>query len=179
MSSSDQGRLMSRRTGVRAFVAIVLAGALAGCTVQPLYAPSAGGGNVPATMARVKVDPVKDRVAQQVRNDVIFRMTGGKAVNDPLYRMKLTVTSRESGLGITNVDASPVYSVQVAATYEIFDMSTGESLTRATARASASYNRSNQEFANSRARIDAENRAAAEVAEQISARIAITVAKTS
>lgn len=179
MSSSDRGLTMSLRAGARGLAIVFVAWALAACTVQPLYGPAAGGGQVQSTLTRIAVAPVKDRVAQQVRNVVIFQMTGGKSIGDPLYRMKLTVTSREIGLGITNVDSSPVFSVQVAATYEVTEISSGDRLVRSTARASASYNRSNQEFANTRAKIDAENRAAAEAANQIAIRVAAAVARGS
>lgn len=176
MLSSDHGTSITRRAGVRGIVFVLAAWALAACTVQPVYAPSGG---VQSKLTRVVVEPVRDRVGQQVRNKVIFGLTGGAAVQDPIYRMKLTVSSKELGLGIDTVDASPVYSVQVAATYEVVRIDTGATLIRHTARASASYSRTNQAFANSRAKIDAENRAAATVADEITIRVAAAAAKTS
>jgi LPS-assembly lipoprotein len=179
MSSFDHGTPISRRAGVRGIVFALAAWALAACTVQPVYAPTATGAGLQSTLARVVVEPVKERVAQQVRNELIFGLTGGASVQDPLYRIKLTVTSKEVGLGINSVDASPVYSVQVAATYEVVAIATGQTVTRSTARASASYSRSNQAFANSRAKIDAENSAAATVAKEITVRVAAAAAKIS
>ncbi|MCP4386406.1 MAG: hypothetical protein GY798_34195 [Hyphomicrobiales bacterium] len=179
MSSSDRGHPMSLRAGASGLVVGLLAWALAACTVQPLYGPAAGGGRVQSTLTRIVVAPVKDRVSQQVRNDVIFQLTGGKAIGDPLYKMKLTVTSREIGLGITAIDSSPVFSVQVAATYVVTELSSGAELVRSTARTSASYNRTNQAFANTRAKIDAEDRAAAEAAKLIATRVAGAVARGS
>lgn len=179
MLSSDHGGRVPRRAGVRGFLFVVAALALAACTVRPVYGPAAGDGSVQTALTRIAVDPVDDRLAQQVRNTVIFQMTGGKAITDPIYRMKLTVTYREVSLGITNVDASPSYSIQVAATYEVTRIDTGALITRNTSRASAAYNRSNQAFANSRARIDAENRAAATVGNDIAIRVATVLAKGS
>jgi len=179
MLSSDHGSPISRRAGVRGFLFVLAASALAACTVQPVYGPAAGGGRVQTELTRIAVDPVDDRVSQQVRNTVIFQMTGGKAITDPIYRMKLTVTYKELRLGLTNIDASPSYSVQVAATYEVTRIDTGASITRSTSRASASYNRSQQAFANSRAQIDAENRAAATVGNDIAIRVATVLAKGS
>ena len=177
MLSSDHGSPTRRRAGVRGFLfALAAAFALAACTVQPLYGPTVGGGQVQATLTRIDVAPVKDRVGQQVRNTVIFQMTGGRAIQDPLYRMTLSVSSKEIDLGITNIDASPSYSVQVAATYTVVRIDTGEEILRNPSRASAAYNRSNQEFANTRARIDAENRAAATVGNDIATRVAAAIA---
>ncbi len=177
MLSFDHGRL--RRAGARGFLFGLAAWALAACTVQPLYGPAAGGGHVQSALTRIEVEPVDDRVGQQVRNNVIFQMTGGKAIADPIYRMKLTVTSKEVGLGVTSIDASPIYQIQVAATYSVTRIDTGVEIVRHTARGSASYNRSNQAFANSRAKIDAENRAADSVANDISIRVAAALAKGS
>jgi LPS-assembly lipoprotein len=177
MSSFDYGSPTRRRLGVRAFLFVLAAVALGACTVQPLYGPTGGGGSaVQANLTRISVDQVNDRVAQQVRNRAIFQMTGGKAISDPLYNMKLNVTSREIGLGITAIEASPVYSVNVQATFTVTRIGTSEVLLTGTSRASASYNRVNQIFANTRAKIDAENRAAEQVGNEIAVRVAAALA---
>ena len=99
-------------------------------------------------------------------------MTGGKAISDPLYHMTLNVTSREIGLGITVTEASPVYSIIVQATFTVKRAGTEEVLVTGTANASASYNYVNQIYANTRAKIDAEDRAAEQVGNQIAIRVA-------
>ena len=81
-------------------------------------------------------------------------------MSDPLYRMKLNVSTRQVGLGITTIESAPVYSIIVTATYEIVKIETGVLVLKGTARGTASYNRVNQVYANTRAKIDAENRAA-------------------
>ena len=175
MLSSDHGRLKSRRAGTWIVLA-TLAVALAACTVQPLYGPSASGTSVKATLAKVAIDPVDDRVAQVIRNKLLFDFTGGGAADTPVYKMHLTVTSRETGLGITNTERPPVYSVSVSATYEVKRIDTDKSVLRSTTTMSATYNTVNQVFANTRAKLDAENRAAAQVANDIAIRVAAAVA---
>ena len=177
MSSSDHGRL--RRIGARGALFALAAWVLAACTVQPLYGPAAGGGHVKSELARIEVEPVRDRVGQEVRNTILFELTGGTGVQNPIYKMKLTVSSKEVGLGLNDVDSSPVYQVQIAATYEVTRVDTGEQVIRRTARGSASYSRSNQAFANSRAKIDAENRAAEMVGNDIATRVAAAIARGS
>ena len=176
MLSSDHGRLKPRRApGLAVLVAVTLG--LGACTVQPVYSPAPAGGTVKTTLARVAVEPVNDRVGQVVRNRLLFQMTGGGDAGDPLYRMHLSVSSYEQGLGITSIESSPVYSVTVTATYELKRADTGDSVLKNTSRASASYNSVNQVFANTRAKLDAENRAATEVANDIAMRVAAAVAK--
>ena len=176
MLSSDHGRPKPRRAGGWA-VLVALTMGLGACTVQPLYGPAPGGGSVKTALARVAVDPVDDRVGQVVRNKLLLQLTGGGDVGSPLYQMRLSVTSRETGLGITSVEQAPVYSVSVSATYELKRIDTGASVLRSTSRASASYNTVNQVFANTRAKIDAENRAATQVANDIATRVAAAVAR--
>jgi LPS-assembly lipoprotein len=150
---------------------------LSACTVQPLYGPTPAGGTVSTALSQVSIDQVSDRVSQQVRNKLIFDLTGGAGAGEPVYRMALTVTSSEAELGITREESAPVYSVTVAATYELSRIATGEIVQRATSRGTASYDRNNQVFSNVRAKIDAEDRAAAIVADDIRIRLAALAAK--
>ncbi len=136
MSSFDRGSGANRRFGGGVLLAAAAALALGACSVQPLYGPSnfVDSGPVQSTLTRISVGEVNDRVGQQVRNRVIFQMTGGKAISDPLYHMTLTVTSREIGLGITVTEASPVYSIIVQATFTVKRAGTEEVLVTGTAK---------------------------------------------
>ncbi len=176
MSSSDRGSRPSRRLGALGILGAALL--LGACSVQPLYGPSnfTDGSAVQKTLTRISVGPVDDRVAQQVRNRVIFQMAGGKEIVDPLYHMTLTVTYRRDGLGITTTEASPVYSVVVQATFTVKKVGSDETLITGTARASASYNYVNSMYNNARAEIDAQNRAAEQVGNEIAVRVATAVA---
>jgi LPS-assembly lipoprotein len=176
MSSSDRGSGARSRFG--AFAVLGAALALGACSVQTLYGPTnfVEGSAVQSTLTRISVSEVSDRVGQQVRNRVIFQMAGGKAITDPLYNMTLTVTSRQVGLGITVTEASPVYSIIVQATFTVKKAGTEEILITGTAIGNASYNYVNQIYANTRAKIDAENRAAEQVGTQIATRVAAAVA---
>jgi len=178
MSSSDRGSGANRRFGVRGAVLFGLALALGACSVQPLYGPSSfvEASAVQSNLVRISVGEVTDRVSQQVRNNVIFGMTGGKAISDPLYHMTLTVTAREVGVGVTVTEASPVYSEIVQATFTVKRIGTEEVLITGSASANASWNYVNQIYANTRAKLDAENRAAEQVAQQIVTRVATKVA---
>jgi LPS-assembly lipoprotein len=177
MSSSDWSRPRYHRRLL--LLAIAPALALAACTVQPLYGPSSPSGAAVATgLTHISITQVDTRVAQEVRNRLIFLLYGGAGQpTAPLYNMKLTVTSSESPLGVTPVESAPAYSVTVAATYEVTALATGDVVLRATIRGSATYDRVNQVFANTRAKLNAENRAASEVADDIRTRLAVATAQ--
>jgi LPS-assembly lipoprotein len=176
MSSSDRGSRAHSRFGA---IGVLLAAlTLGACSVQTLYGPTnfVEGSAVQSTLTRISVAEVQDRVGQQVRNRVIFQMAGGKVISDPLYHMTLTVTSRQIGLGITVTEASPIYSVIVQATFTVKKAGTEEVLITGTASANASWNYVNQIYANTRAKLDAENRAAEQVGNQIATRVAAAIA---
>ena len=178
MWSSDGAGVRFARRGVHAVAMALSAMALVACTVQPLYGPSATGATVDVALGHIAIDPVDTRVAQEVRNRLIFVLYGGAGQGSaPLYRMTLAVTSSEAALGVTPIESAPAYSITVAATYQVTSLDTGEIVMRATSRGSATYDRVNQVFANTRAKLDAEDRAAVIVADDIHTRLAAAAAR--
>ena len=166
-----------RRVGRAMMFAFAAAATLSACTMQPLYGPAPTGQSVTAALDRIVIDPVDNRVAQEVRNKLIFDLSGGAQSSAPVYRMKLSVGSAESALGVTPVESAPAYSITVSATYEVTSLSTGDIVLRGTSRGIASFDRVSQIYANTRARLDAENRAAALAADDIRIRLAAAAAK--
>ena len=179
MSSSDRRRSgADRKAGRLVALAAIAAVALAACTVQPLYAPTAAGPSVVDALGQIYIDPPNDRLSQEVRNDLIFALNGGAGQPaNPTYHMRLIVTSTQSALGVTPIATAPAYSITVAATYEVTSVATGKIVLRSTSRGSASFDRVNQVYANTRARLDAENRAAALAADDIRIHLAAAAAK--
>jgi LPS-assembly lipoprotein len=177
MSSSERGNPGRRRqSGPAAIIAVAATLFISACTVQPVYGPTTGGESVSETLRAVAIEPVDSRVGQVVRNRLIFLFTGGGEEAPPQYRMTLRVNSSETALGITREGSAPVYSVTVTASYTLYRIGSDEVLLRETARGTASYDRYNQNYANIRAKRDAENRAAEVAANEIRARIAATTA---
>lgn len=175
MSSYDRGAPVRHGRTLALGLAAVLA--LSACTVQPLYAPTLSGTSAVAALSNIAIDPVGTRIGQEVRNKLIFSLSGGSTPAAPAYRMGLVVTSAESALGVTPVEAAPAYSITVSATFEVRQATTGDIVLRGTTRGTASFDRISQVYANTRARLDAENRAAALAADDIRLRLASAAAK--
>jgi len=173
MSSSDRA---FRRPGILLALAALMT--VAACTMQPLYGRLPSGRAVGGVLSQISIDPVNDRVSQEVRNQLLFLLSGnGADATSPVYRMTLNVSFVESALGITPVASAPAYSVAVTASYQVTAIATGKIVLRDTSRGTTSYDRINQAYANSRAALDAQNRAAEVVAEDIRTRLAAAVAK--
>lgn len=180
MSSSDQpfsDPRKARRLLPLAVALIALAGA--GCTVRPLYSDPAltpSGQSASAALASVHVKPAKTRYGQEVRNQLIFLLSGGSGPPaTPAYELELGVVAlREtSATTQTTVENEPsAGSVTVRSTYTLTDVATGKRIARGTRQVSAQYDIPRQEFASYRAQRDAENRAARELAELLKLAIA-------
>ena len=174
MSLPDTAR--SRRIfTIAAFACLV---ALAGCTVQPLYGnstPGAPGQTVRADLASVAVAPVSERVSQQVRNHLIFLLSGGAGEPaTPQYTVRLSVSVADAAAASIQVgrDDEPTASlVTVTARYVLAD-SSGATIGQGSRSAQAPYDVSAQQFAALRASRDAQNRAAREAAELVRLAIA-------
>ncbi len=84
---------------------IAAAAVLSACTARPLYsnAPLSAGSQVGAAaeLASIAVKPVSTRYAQQVRNNLIFALSGGAGQPaTPAYSLDLGVTERLSSAAL-------------------------------------------------------------------------------
>jgi LPS-assembly lipoprotein len=162
-------RFRSGRCGPALAAALLLA--LSGC-IHPLYGPN----GVNAQLAQVEVMPILDRTGHYLAEELKFETDGSG--NRPAPRYRLTVTIRESVGGlIVNLHTltSDAASVTLIADYRLVAIQGEGEVTKGTASATASYDRSAQRFANVRAARDAEIRAATVLADQIRTRIGIAL----
>ena len=175
---------MDRRAGLRALGAATALAVLSACTVQPLNGTASSSYR---GAALYYVEPVESRVAQQVRNALIFGLNGGRNPADAPYQITLLVTSSSRDVAVETSRQAPTSArVQVDAAWTI--SRTGatadetsnvppEVIASGERTAVAAYDRTVQRFANKRALLDAENRAAAEAAERV--RLAVQQATAS
>lgn len=158
-------------------VTVPLALALAGCGLQPLYAPLAAGGNVAGELQAIKVDPIPNRLGHYLGNELIFAFNGTGSQVPPKYRLSVTVTEVVQTPLIDTVTGYPTAAnVVVNADYQLVPVQGGEPIAKGHVTALASYDRTSQRFANLRAARDGEIRTAKTLSDQISTRIAAVLA---
>lgn len=147
----------------------MLAVSLSACTFQPLYAPTASiDGNVKTELSQINVSQVHTRVAQQVRNHLIFILGSGGYSPDQRYDAHLQITSFERRTSSqTSLSDTTAGFVTVTASYTLIDTKNRKRIADGSRKASANFDRTSQIFANQRAVRDAENRAGREVAEKL------------
>lgn len=173
-SASDGNGQKKTMTHVLQLVsAVAVALALSACTVRPLYYQ--GGADAPgslaASLASVEVAEVTTRPAQEVRNHLIFLLSGGATrTASPNYRLSLrtrTGTTSAADLQSGDIEDPTAKTVTVTAIYSLVDLSTGTTVSRGWRDMTAAFDVPRQNFAALRAERDGENRAARELAEQL------------
>jgi LPS-assembly lipoprotein len=172
MSSLEPRLRRSRLAG-----ALLLAGLLAGC-FTPMYADrSLTGGNGPNlrdAMRDVEIGKIDGRVAQEIRNDIIFELSGGEGTpTGAPYRLHLSVaTSSSSAILSAQTGLPQNETVSLDVTYKLQDVANDKIVFTDKAIARVTVDTTPQRYARVRALRDAENRAAKIVAEQVRARVA-------
>jgi len=175
---------LSTRRLMRAVAALSLAALTAGC-FQPLYGDRAGptGENVVmASMRGVDVAPLVtprgtriDRIGVELRNDIIFGLTGGSGNTSATHRLAISLSGSQQQVIIDINSGRPeVQNYNLSATYSLTDLATGKTVVTATTFAAVSFNIPGQQqrFAGERGLRDAENRAAQVIADNIRNRLA-------
>jgi LPS-assembly lipoprotein len=171
----------------RAFFALGLAGLVAGC-FQPLYAEhplpvgAAGNPGIVGQLRAVDVAAIDApagsrlaRVSVNVRNELIYDLTGGSGGFSPTHRLDVKLVATQLQIIVDINTARPdVNNYGIDSTYTLTELATGRVVVKGQTFARVSYNIPGQEqrFAGERGLRDAENRAAKEIAENIHTRLA-------
>jgi len=145
---------------------------------QPLYGSTQSGARLKDVMAGLQITEIPGRVGQRVRNELIFTSTGGGRQADYLYRLDIAV--RES---LTNTLVELTGDVQgqqfnLNAEFKLVRLSDSQVVLQGKSAGRAAFDRYDPIFTNTRARLDAENRAARVVADGIRTRIAAFLSST-
>jgi len=176
-------RRQLRRLALRLGVVCGAGAMVAGC-FQPLYGDVSltSSPGVAAAMATVDVDQIAapngsplSRLAVEVRNKLLFGLTGGGAAAPPAYRLTITISSSNLSV-IVDINSGRPDSENYAlnATYTLKDIKTGKPVLTSQTFARVTYDIPGQaqRFARARGLRDAEDRAAQLIADNIRSRLA-------
>ncbi|MDT3685227.1 MAG: LPS assembly lipoprotein LptE [Pseudorhodoplanes sp.] len=168
---------------VRIALALLCAGLVGGC-FQPLYGQrsTAGGPSIVSQLSAVEVQPIdaangtpEARLGVEVRNALIYDLTGGSGGTSPTHRLKIQLSASRQQVIVDITTARPdVENYGIDATYTLVELATGKVVVtgRTFSRVSYDIPGQQQRFARQRGLRDAENRAASVIAENIKSRLA-------
>ena len=167
----------------RILAALALAGLTAGC-FQPLYGTqgSVGGPAIGDKMSSVEVAPINTpngtrltRVGVEVRNALMYDLTGGGPAAAPNYKLDIKLTSNQQQVIVDIATARPdIVNYGIDATYTLIDITTKKTVVTGQTFSRVSYDIPGQQqrFAGDRGLRDAENRAAKVISDTIRSRLA-------
>jgi LPS-assembly lipoprotein len=171
----DSGRL------THLLAVLALAGLTAGC-FQPLYGTQASGGAIGDKLSSVDVAPIDSpngtrlsRVGVELRNNLMFGLTGGAGAAAPNYKLDIRLTSNQTQVIVDINTARPdIQNYGIDATYTLTDITTGKKVITGQTFSRVSYNIPGQQqrFAGDRGLRDAEDRAAKVISDNIRSRLA-------
>lgn len=157
----------------------LLAPVLSGCGYQPLYGSGfAGDSGVAEKLRAVDIGTIPGRVGQVVRNELIFKTTGGRDAAQPKYRLEIAMReSAQSQLVNLQGDAKgQIFSLD--ASFKLVNSADQKVILDSKANSRAAYENAVSTFANLRARRDAEDRAAKMIVDSIRTQVAAFLSTT-
>jgi LPS-assembly lipoprotein len=168
---------------LRAALAFIATAFLAGC-FQPLYqqAPLSGGPDLRNALAAIDVQQIaapngseNARIGVELRNALLFELTGGEASIAPTHRLNIKmVTSRSAIIVDPDTGRTETEVTGIDVKYILTELATDRPVINAVAfaRVSSDIPGQQQRFARWRAQREAEDRAAKVIADQIRSRLA-------
>ncbi len=147
---------------------------------QPLYgSANSVGGTTDERFARVDISPIPGRVGQRIRNELLFERSSTSSntrTTDRRLEVNITENVLTTLVTITGNSTGQVY--QLEANYRLVETATQKVMFQGRSLGRASFERFESVYSNIRAREDAENRAAASVANDIRMRLAAHLSRT-
>jgi LPS-assembly lipoprotein len=168
------------RKGVRlAVVAGFLSLGVSGCGFHPMYGTSANGGaDLVETMKRVQVANIGGRTGQRLRNELLFGTTDGGQQLSPAYRLDVAMRESVRNSLVTGIGSPTGQILQLDAEFRLVRLSDQETVFKGASSSEAAYDLAGvtgiagSTYGDTRARIDAENRAARMLADTLKTRVA-------
>ncbi len=163
-----------RRGALHCVAALGLLG-LAACGFQPLYGQpqQQAQSSVATELAAVRIDPLRDRVGQQMHNFLRDRLNPDGQPLSPSYRLRVELTETLSELGVRRDETATRANLRMQAKFSLLDVSGGQSLFSGQSTSTTSYDILENPFATTVSEGDARERALRELADDIQTRLAL------
>ncbi len=161
---------------------VVIAGFLSlstgGCGFHPLYGPTASGANLTEVMKSVQIATIPSRTGQRLRNELIFGTTGGGEPAAPVYRLEIALKETIRNVLVSQIGAPTGQVLQLDAEFRLVRIKDNATVFKGYSAAEAAYDLTGWSgttgsiYGDTRAALDAENRAARSLADTLKTRVA-------
>ena len=144
---------------------------LTGCGFRPLH--SAKSGASAANLAEIRIEPIADRIGQQLHNLLLDKLTPKGPSSAPSYVLHVKLTEVRKNLAVRKDTVATRANLIMRARFQLVRFSDEVVLMKNSAISANSYNILNEEFATLSAVNDARFRAVRELSDTIRTLIAV------
>ena len=160
----------------RTSAAIGLALLVSACGFRPLFG-TFNDDSVATELSTIRIEPIRDRVGQQLHNELLDRLTPDGRPADVGYRLKIDVSEASQGVAIDRAEFATRSSYRLTASYVLLEPPGEKALPSGRELAVSSYNLLRSEYATLIAEQDARSRAVEQIANDIRTGLALYFAK--
>ena len=167
-----------RKGAAVAVIASVLGFGVCGCGFHPMYATTPTGGSLTDVMMTVQIAPIGSRTGQRLRNELIFGAYGGGEASAPVYRLDIALRESVRNTLVMNTGAPTGQILQLDDEFRLVRIKDNETVFKGYSTAEAAYDLTGWSgttgsiYGDTRASLDAENRAARSLADTLKTRVA-------
>ena len=144
----------------------------AGCGFQPLYGARKNN-PVVKEFAYVHVAPIKDRIGQQLRNELLHQLHSSNQKSRAKYKLVATLQEATQTLAVRKSAFATRANLTVTANFHLIAEGNDTPVLSATEKTTVSYNILSSEFATLTARNNAQERAIKSLGKSIVVRLAV------
>ena len=178
MSSPDAGHIRPCRTaggvGRRTVIAFGALFAAGSCGFRPLYAPDGPVGSLASgSLSQVAIRPIGARAGQVLQRFLLERINPRGRPAEPSHELTVTLSEREFGAGIQDDADATRLTLRVTASFELRSTGSGETVLTESVVALSSFDQVLQLFTTDTNRVEARERALAQIADDITLRLAL------
>lgn len=145
---------------------------LQACGFRPLYGDGTPGKRAPE-FELIKVEPIPDRIGQQLRNHLLTALNTNKRKVKPRYIMKTRIKEGTTSLAVRKSAFATRANLTVTASFQLIDSLGGKTIFSSSRSITVSYNILDSEFATLMAEKDARTRAVRELSEDIRTQLGV------
>jgi LPS-assembly lipoprotein len=146
---------------------------LGGCGFQPLYGNAQGEGSVVQALQQVRIERIPERLGQKLRNFLLDRINPTGAPARPSHSLRLTTSVVRTDLGIERDETATRALLVLSVSYSLYSIVEERVVFNGSERSSSSFNIVASDFATASAEIDALDRSAREISNDIKNRLAL------
>lgn len=155
-------------------VVALLALGPSGCGFRPMYGSLGVDESIAdAELARIRIEPIKDRIGQQLRNGLLARLTPRGEAADYTYTLKILLSENVANLGYRKDANATLASLTMSAQIQL--SSENSRLLSDTATSIVYFDHLGPRYASAATERDAEERALSQLADDIRNRVAAAI----